>query len=214
MTMSAREEGGGVTVIAVITLVIGMWWVFGELQDALNTIGGVRPRPGRGFLVPSSGSGSGPSLLVVGIWFPAARLPGGHRPWLAALGGFFLPPPARPPRWCWRWSTSLFSFCSITFLFGMIFKLLPDVDVAWRDVWLGAALTSLLFTLGKARHRPLPGSGPSISASAYGAAGSLGCRPGSGSTTPRRSFFFGAEFTKVWARRRARARCRHRRRCR
>src|SRR5688572_11035788 len=48
---SAREEGAGVTAVAVITLVFGLWWVFGELQDALNTIWGVTPKPGRGFLV-------------------------------------------------------------------------------------------------------------------------------------------------------------------
>ncbi len=43
--VSARKEGAGVTVIAVITLVFGLWWVFGELQDALNTIWGVTVRP-------------------------------------------------------------------------------------------------------------------------------------------------------------------------
>jgi membrane protein len=59
----------------------------------------------------------------------------------------------------------------ITALFAMTFKLLPDVHIAWRDVWLGAAVTSLLFTIGKF----LIGLylGKSSIASAYGAAGSL-----------------------------------------
>jgi len=63
------------------------------------------------------------------------------------------------------------SLLSITVLFAMIFKLLPNTKIAWSDVWIGAALTSLLFTAGKF----VIGFyiGKSVSASAYGAAGSL-----------------------------------------
>jgi membrane protein len=59
----------------------------------------------------------------------------------------------------------------ITLLFAMMFKLLPDAKVAWRDVWIGAGLTSLLFTIGKF----LIGMylGKADVGSAYGAAGSL-----------------------------------------
>ena len=65
----------------------------------------------------------------------------------------------------------LLSFGVITLLFGMLFKVLPDTKVAWSDVWIGAAVTSLLFTLGKL----LIGLylGRSTIASAYGAAASL-----------------------------------------
>jgi membrane protein len=80
----------------------------------------------------------------------------------------------------------------------MIFKLLPDVHVAWRDVWLGAALTSLLFSLGKIviglyLVRTTIGS-------AYGAAGSLVVIL-LWVYYSAQILFFGAEFTKVWARR-------------
>ena len=66
---------------------------------------------------------------------------------------------------------SVISLAVITGAFALIFKLLPDVRIAWRDVWLGAAVTSLLFTVGKF----LIGLylGKSAVASAYGAAGSL-----------------------------------------
>jgi membrane protein len=91
------------------------------------------------------------------------------------------------------------SFCVITFLFGMIFKLLPDVHVAWRDVWLGAALTSLLFTLGKVVIGLYLGR--TTISSAYGAAGSLVVIL-LWVYYSAQILFFGAEFTKVWARRR------------
>ncbi|HAM59382.1 MAG TPA: hypothetical protein DCQ64_29830 [Candidatus Rokubacteria bacterium] len=85
------------------------------------------------------------------------------------------------------------------FLFGMIFKLLPDVYVAWRDVWLGAALTSLLFTLGKVAIGLYLGR--TTIGSAYGAAGSLVVVL-LWVYYSAQILFFGAEFTKVWARRR------------
>jgi membrane protein len=91
------------------------------------------------------------------------------------------------------------SFCVITFLFAMIFKLLPDVSVAWRDVWLGAALTSLLFTLGKVVIALYLGR--TTIGSAYGAAGSLVVVL-LWVFYSAEILFFGAEFTKVWARRR------------
>jgi membrane protein len=65
----------------------------------------------------------------------------------------------------------LLSFAVITLLFAMIFKVLPETEIAWGDVWVGAAVTALLFTIGKM----LIGLylGKSSVASAYGAAGSL-----------------------------------------
>jgi membrane protein len=81
----------------------------------------------------------------------------------------------------------------------MTFKLLPDVIIAWRDVWLGADVTSLLLTLGKFVIGLYLGKG--TVASAYGAAGSLVIIVVwvyySAQILP-----FGAEFTKVWTKRR------------
>ena len=65
----------------------------------------------------------------------------------------------------------VFSFIVITLLFALIFKLIPDATIPWRDVWMGAAVTSLLFTVGKV----VIGFylGHSALTSAYGAAASL-----------------------------------------
>ncbi len=63
------------------------------------------------------------------------------------------------------------SFAFVTLLFGLIYKFVPDIKIEWRDVWIGAALTSVLFTIGKFLiGLYLGGSGVT---SAYGAAGSL-----------------------------------------
>jgi len=88
------------------------------------------------------------------------------------------------------------SFTFITLLFAVIYKLVPDVRIAWRDVWIGAGTTSLLFSVGKF----LIGFylGHSTVTSIYGAAGSL--------VTlllwvyySSLMFFFGAELTQVYA---------------
>ena len=71
----------------------------------------------------------------------------------------------------WRWLNMAISFASITLLFALIFKLLPDVRLKWRQVWIGAAITSLLFTLGKFAIGLYLGK--SGATSAFGAAASL-----------------------------------------
>ena len=193
---SAREEGAGVTAVAVITLVFGLWWVFGELQDALNTIWGVTPKPGRRFLIVLRDR-FWSFTLVVGVGF-LLLVSLAVSAWLAALRAFFthlLPAPAA----VLEAVDLLLSFCVITFLFAMIFKLLPDVKVAWRDVWLGAALTSVLFAVGKIVIGMYLGR--TTIGSAYGAAGSLVVIL-LWVYYSAQILFFGAEFTKVWARRR------------
>ena len=192
---SAREEPTGVTVIAVVTLVFGLWWVFGELQDALNTIWGVTARPGRGFMVLVR-ERFWSFTLVVGIGF-LLLVSLAVSAWLAALSAFFayaLPAPAH----VLEGINVVISFSVITFLFGMIFKLLPDVYVAWRDVWLGAALTSLLFTVGKGVIGLYLGR--TTIGSAYGAAGSLVVVL-LWVYYSAQIVFFGAEFTRAWTRR-------------
>jgi membrane protein len=194
--VSAREQGTGVTLVAVITLIFGLWWVFGELQDALNTIWGVTVPPGRPFTTILRERFLS-FVLVVGIGF-LLMVSLVVSAWLAALGTFFgdqLPAPAA----VLETINFVVSFGVITFLFAMIFKLLPDVRVAWRDVWLGAALTSLLFGVGKV----VIGFylGRATFASAYGAAGSLVVVL-LWVYYSSQILFLGAEFTKVWAHRR------------
>jgi membrane protein len=86
----------------------------------------------------------------------------------------------------------------ITVLFAMIFKVLPDVKIAWRDVWIGAALTALLFTAGKFLLGLYLGKNAAVSA--YGAAGSLVLIL-LWVYYSAQILFFGAEFTQVYANR-------------
>jgi membrane protein len=195
---SARKEtlGATGTALALIPLVFGLWGVFGELQDGLNTIWGVTPKPGRRlrdivrerFLSFTMVVGTG-FLLLVSLVLSA---------WLAAVSsyvGTLLPAPAE----VLEAVNFMISFGAITGSFALIFKLLPDVRVAWSDVWLGAAATSFFFTIGKL----LIGLylGKSAIASAYGAAGSLVVIV-VWVYYSAQILLFGAEFTKVWTRRR------------
>ena len=195
---SARNEtlGATGTALALIPLVFGLWGVFGELQDGLNTIWGVTPKPGRrmrDILKERFWS----FAMVVGIGF-VLLVSLVLSAWLAAVGtyvGSLLPAPAAGLEAL----NFVISFVVITGSFALIFKLLPDVRIAWRDVWVGAAVTSLFFTVGKF----LIGLylGKSAVASAYGAAGSLVIIV-VWVYYSAQILLFGAEFTKVWTKRR------------
>src|SRR5690606_29734398 len=84
----------------------------------------------------------------------------------------------------------------ITILFALMFKILPDAEIAWRDVWLGAFVTALLFSLGKLLIGLYLGN--SAVASAFGAAGSLVLLL-LWIYYSAQILFFGAEFTQVYA---------------
>ena len=197
LVSAARKPttGAWATVIAVVTLFVGATGVFVQLQDALNSIWGVRRKPGRGlrnFIKDRLLS----FALILGIGFlllVSLILSAG----LSALGNFvtgLLPAQAT----LWQWINFGVSFGVITLLFAVIFKVLPDVKIAWRDVWIGALLTALLFNLGKY----LLGLylGRSSVTSAYGAAGSL-------VIVLLRVYysaqilFFGAKFTQIYSNR-------------
>jgi len=195
---SARTETLGVTgtALALIPLVFGLWGVFGELQDGLNTIWGVAPRPGRR-MIDIVKERFWSFAMVVGIGF-VLLVSLVMSAWLVAVGTYFgqlLPAPAA----ALEALNFVISFAVITILFAMTFKLLPAVTIAWRDVWLGAAVTSLLFTVGKF----VIGFylGKSAVASAYGAAGSLVIIVVWVYYTAQ-ILLLGAEFTKVWTKRR------------
>jgi membrane protein len=167
---NARKPSASIlaTVIGLVTLLLGAAGVFGELQDALNTIWDVPPRPRRGifsllrdrFASFAMVAGTG-FLLLVSLIASAG---------VAALGtrmGSWLPIPA----FVLEGVNFGVSLVVITVLFAMIYRLLPETRVEWRDVWVGALITSLFFAAGKF----LIGLylGRSTIASAYGAAGSL-----------------------------------------
>lgn len=194
--MSAQDPKASSTAIALgfITLVFGLWGVFGELQDALNTIWGVAAKPGRGF-VGALKDRFLSFALVVGVGF-VLLVSLALSAWLALLGTYFghlLPVPSA----MLEAINFAISLAVITGLFALTFKLLPDVKVAWRDVWLGAAVTALLFSVGKL----LIGLylGKSGVASVFGAAGSLVVIL-VWVYYSAQILYLGAEFTKVWAR--------------
>jgi len=194
---SARSAGGSLlaTGLGALTLLFGLWGVFGELQDALNTIWGVTTAPGRG-LIGVIKKRFWSFTMVVGIGF-LLLVSLAASAWLAALGKFFsrlLPLPAA----MMETANGLLSFVVITFMFAVIYKLLPDVRIAWRNVWTGAAVTAVLFTIGKT----LIGLylGRSTVGSVYGAAGSLIVIL-LWVYYSAQIVFFGAEFTKVYSRR-------------
>src|SRR5207302_6587750 len=99
----------------------------------------------------------------------------------------------------WQPVQLIISFAVVTVLFAMIFRFLPDIRIEWRDVWLGAAFTSLLFVLGKFALGLYLGK--SAIGSSYGAAGSLVVLL-VWIYWSTNILFFGAEFTQVYARER------------
>jgi membrane protein len=194
---SARSAGGSLvaTGLGVLTLLFGLWGVFGELQDAMNTIWGVTTRPWRGVIgVIKERFWS--FTMVVGVGF-LLLVSLAASAWLAAVGKFFAQLSPLPVA-VMETANALLSFVIIALMFAVIYKLLPDVRITWQDVWVGAAVTALLFTIGKS----LIGLylGRSTVASVYGAAGSLIVIL-LWIYYSAQVVFFGAEFTKVYSRR-------------
>ncbi len=196
MLQRASQPATGIvaSVTALATLLIGASGLFGQLQDSLNSIWEVEPTT-QGvwaiirdrFLSFLAVFGTG-FLLLVSLVLSAG---------LAALGRVFegwLP----APEFILHLMNALLSFVVITALFAMMFKVLPDAQVAWRDVWVGAAITALLFTIGKFSIGLYLGK--SDVGSAYGAAGSLVILL-IWVYYSTQILLFGAEFTKVYARR-------------
>lgn len=194
---NARTPGSGTvsTVIGIFVLLFGASGAFGELQTALDTIWGVKPKPGRGILGVIKDRGFSLAmvlcvafLLMVSLVLSAA---------LSAAGRFFQ---ASLPggETLWQAANLLISIAVTTLLFGLMLKVIPDARIDWRDVWIGALATSLLFTLGKTLLALYIGKFGATSA--FGAAGSLVALI-IWVYYSSQVLFLGAEFTKVYARR-------------
>ena len=195
MIASASNIGSGVigTMVGIITFVLVSTGAFVELQDDLNLIWKVKPRESSGvtvFLRTRILS----LALVVGIGFlllVSLILDAG----LTALGSY-LEAGFSGASVILQILNSAAAFAVAVLLFAMIFKILPDVDLTWRDVGTGAVITGVLFTVGKF----LIGLylGMSTIASSFGAAASI-------ITILLWVYYlslillYGAEFTKVYA---------------
>jgi len=195
MVASAKEPGSGVlgTIIGVVVLLFGASGVFGELQDSMNTIWEVAPKPGRGILgivkdrFFSFTMVVGVAfLLLVSLVISAGLSAIGN--WLSSFVGV---------EWLWQGVNFVVSLAMIAALFALVFKVIPDVKIRWRDVWIGASVTAALFTIGKF----LIGLyvGKAGVAGPYGAAGSLVVIV-VWVFYSAHILFIGAEFTQVYAR--------------
>ncbi|HZU36387.1 MAG TPA: YihY/virulence factor BrkB family protein [Gemmataceae bacterium] len=196
MVANTKRSGSSVaaTVVGFVVLIFGALGVFSQLQESLNLIWGVQPKSDRGIrgmimdrvwsflLVLGIGI-----LILVSVAISTALSGLNHLVPLNSLPGGAI--------W-WQVVNNVVSFIILMLLFAMIYKLLPDVEMNWKDVWIGALATAVLFTIGKYLIGLYLGSAGA--ASSFGAAGSLVlillwvyystqiC-------------LFGAEFTKVWA---------------
>ena len=196
MIESASKPAAGIwaTVVGLITLLLGATGVFGELQSALNTIWNVKPKPQNGLILFALSRfwsltmvlGIG-FLLLVSLVLSAAL--SGIGAWMQGYVGEMA--------FIAQLINITLSFIVTTVLFALIYKLLPDLKIAWRDVWVGAVITALLFSVG----RVLIGLylGNSAIASSYGAAGSLVVVL-IWVYYSAQILFLGAEFTQVYAR--------------
>ena len=163
-----RSSSIPATVIGLVTAFLGATGAFIELQNALNAIWRVKPRPGvsvKAFLLQRLVSfglvvGVGfvllVSLLVSAALAALDHFLGNAFPGLAVL---------------WSASSVVVSLGVVTLLFAMVYKVLPDVRLGWRDVWIGALVTAGFFTVGKLIIGLYLGT--TSMASSYGAAGSV-----------------------------------------
>ena len=191
MLQTAPKPAAGVlaSVLGVATLIFGASGVFVELQDALNIMWDVKPSGGNGlielvrqrFITFGMVLGVG-FLLLVSLLLSTAT---------AVVGKFFAASlPA--PEFVVHLANDVVSMIAIAGLFALIFKVVPETPIKWRDVWLGALATSFLFTIGKAVIALYLGK--AAIASAYGAAGSM-IAVTVWVYYSSLIFFFGAEFT-------------------
>lgn len=166
---SKPGSGGGVaTFIGIVVLIFGASGVFGQLQAALNTIWEVKPKPGRAvksFLQARFLSFA--MVLVIGFLLLVSLVLSAVLSGISGYFGAFLPGSIV----IGRILNFVISFGIITLLFASIYRFLPDVHVPWKNLWVGAAVTSLLFNLGKFLLGVYLGN--STVGSAYGAAGSF-----------------------------------------
>jgi len=171
LLQSVNKPAQGVlgTIVGAVLLGVGAISVFGELQDALDRIWRAPGRAGSGGLwgmvrarLLSFGLVLGVGfLLIISLIASAA---------VAALGKFSAPMFGASAVLA-EGLNLVVSFALVTVTFAMIYKIIPRVRIGWRDVWVGAAVTALLFAIGKS----LIGLylGRSSYASAFGAAGSI-----------------------------------------
>ena len=185
------------TVIAVGLLLFGATTVFTQLQQAMNKIWSVKPKPKRGYvkLIKDRILTFGFILtlgfiLLVSLMLNAAI----NSLTVGILNQLGLP---NSSKYLFQAIDFVLSIGIVTLLFSLLYKYLPDAIIRWRDVWPGALFTSILFALGRLGIGYYLGQ--SDVASTYGAAGSLVLIL-MWVNYSSQILFFGAEFTQAYAR--------------
>jgi membrane protein len=190
---SQPRTGVFATIVGFVALIVGASGVFAQMQASLNAIWRVEPKPGRGIwgLIQDRVLSFG-FILIVGFLLLISLILTTIIAFIGEWFGGFVP----GVETFIQILNAILSLAVITLLFAMIFKFLPDVKIAWRDVWIGALITAGLFTAGK----EVLGLylGKSGIASSYGAAGSLIVLL-LWVYYSAQIVFFGAEFTKAYA---------------
>jgi membrane protein len=201
IAQQASQPGKDViaTIIGVVLALFGASGVFGQLQDALNTVWGVKAKPGGGIwsflrsrFLSFAMVGGVCFLLLVSLTIESVLKAFSHYIQSAMPGGLAIAMTVY----------LIFDLAVIILLFAIIFRFLPDAKIHWRDVWIGSVITALFFLVGKWALGLYLGSGKA--GAAYGAASSL--------ITlllwiyySSQILLFGAEFTQVYANRAGRA---------
>jgi len=193
LTKTAANHAGVLgTLIGFLVLLVGASGVFGELQDSLNQIWGVSSKRHPVFVLVKERVFSFAMVFVMGFLMLVSFL---FSAAIAAAGGWLH---SRFPGLdgTWTFGNAVVSLMIIALLFALIYRMVPDAPITWRDVWLGAVVAAVLFEIGKF----LLGFyfGRSALASSYGAAGSLIIILVWVFYTAQ-ILFFGAAFTRVYA---------------
>jgi membrane protein len=187
------------TLLGIAGLLFGATGAFGQLQKALNRTWDVEPDPTQGgvknFLTKRLFSFG--MILVVAFFLLVSLVISAALTGLGSRLGSFLPAGLSGP--FLEILNTLVSLGVITLLFAAMFKVMPDVQITWRSVWVGAGVTAVLFVMGKF----LIGFylGKSNPGQAYGAAGSLAVLL-LWIYYSSLILLFGAEFTETWAKHR------------
>jgi membrane protein len=190
---TATTTGMLATLLGFATLIFGALGVFTNLQDALNAIWRVPPQPKVGWWIfLKRRLFSLATVMATGFLLLVSLIASAALSWLGAQTAQRLGLPVLGLQIV----NNVISFGVVTSLFALIFRLLPDTQVQTRHVWVGAAVTALLFTIGKSALGLYLGRASLTSA--YGAAGSLlvlllWCYYAA------QIVFLGAEFTRVTA---------------
>jgi membrane protein len=196
---ASNSSSTGVTasILGAVTLIIGALGAFNELQNALNRIWDVEPKPIEGwgkrivsFIFKRLLSFS--MLLGIGFLLLVSLVVSAG---LAAINEYLSAIP-QFSQFVLQFLNLLVSLGLITLLFAMIFKFIPDIEISWRNVWLGALITAIFFTIGKI----LIGVylGRSDIGTTFGAAGSMALIL-IWVYYSSQILFLGAEFTQVHA---------------